>query len=129
MNRRVLLVEANHAFRVHLERLLEDEGYAVQATSGSVETSLGQAPDAVIIGLGDLGDQGLTIMDRIRQLAPGTPIIAMAHEGQFKLSLAARKHGAFDDILAPFDLRELLDKLEAASAQRNHGSIGTQGPA
>jgi len=114
--KRVLLVEANPGLREYLQLRLRKEGYVVHAADWDVETSFEDHVDVALLGLGDLGEEGLAMMDRIHAVSPNTPIIAMAPEAHFKLSLAARRHGAFDDIQVPFDLQELLRKLHAACA-------------
>ncbi|GAB7079929.1 response regulator [Megalodesulfovibrio paquesii] len=116
--KRVLLVEANPGLREYLQRRLRSEGYIVKAAGWDVENSFEEHVDVALLGLGELGEEGLAMMDRIHTVSPRTPIIAMAPEAHFKLSLAARKHGAYDDIQVPFDLQELLDKLNAACAAR-----------
>lgn len=72
-------------------------------------------PDVVFTDVRLPGMSGLELLDRIRAVDPGVPVVIMTAHGTIEGAVAAVKQGAFDYLKKPVDLEEL--KLLAERAQ------------
>jgi len=117
----VLIVDADERFRESLARQLVRRGMTVQATGDPAEARLmacRERTGAVLVGLSSPRQTLLAFLRSIRQDCPGSEVILINHSGNVPLSIEAMKHGALDEVAAPVDLDELLQKLDAVSARR-----------
>jgi DNA-binding NtrC family response regulator len=69
------------------------------------------------------GESGLDILPRLRALIPGTPVILITAFGDARTQEEAAVRGAYDLLLKPFNLDDLLEVL-----QRAHGEASTDRP-
>ena len=60
------------------------------------------------------GEDGISLLVRIRKIRPDTPVILMADQSDTHLTVAAIKHGAFDSALKPLDFVYLEKIVERA---------------
>ena len=107
----ILIIDDDDQLRMSFERLLKEEGYTVRnAPSG--ETGLSQirskVPDLVILDMRLPGMNGLETFKRIHEIEPKLPVIIMTAYGTTETAIEATKLGAFDYILKPFDIPEML---------------------
>ncbi|MFZ4857380.1 MAG: response regulator [Desulfuromonadaceae bacterium] len=56
------------------------------------------------------GEDGISLLVRIRKICPDTPVILMSDQNDTQLAVAAIKHGAFDSVQKPLDFI-LLEKI------------------
>ncbi len=70
--------------------------------------------DLVISDLRMPGGSGLDLVDIIRRDASGTPVILLTAYGTVETAVQAMKQGAFDYLLKPFDMSELVQRIEHA---------------
>ena len=117
----ILIVDDEAKLLEVLSAALENMGYAA-VTAGSVEDALKALQEHEIhLILSDLRMPGLSgrdLLEKVKELAPGLPVVIMTAYAEMKDAVAIIKEGAFDYIVKPFD----LDVLEAAvaSALRFH---------
>lgn len=113
----ILLVDDDDQLRSSFENLLKQEGYQVRAAA-SGEAALAMAneslPDAVIMDVRMQGMDGLSTLRLLRQREPRLPVIIMTAFGTTESAIEATKLGAFDYILKPFDIPDVLALLEKA---------------
>lgn len=114
MNERgsILVVEDDPGIAASLEMILGDEGYAVTTSSDGSEglrVSETASFDLVMTDFRLPGMGGLELMEKLRESNPHRPVILMTAHGNTDLAIEATKRGAFDYLLKPFDLDELLD--------------------
>ncbi len=76
------------------------------------------APDIVILDLKMPDMSGLAILSRIKQSRPDIAVIMLTGHGSVAAGIEAMEKGAFDYIMKPVDLGELLEKIEQADVQR-----------
>ncbi len=62
------------------------------------------------------GEEGLALLERLRQLAPDVPVVVMTAWGNVPLTVAAMRRGAADFIEKPWDNARLLAVLRAQIA-------------
>jgi two-component system, NtrC family, response regulator AtoC len=117
---RVLVIEDERLMRWSLAEALTDEGHVVtQAEDGATALRAlhsGEPIDAVVLDY-ELPDSGnLSLLSKIRQLVPSRPIVLITAYGTPALAKAARRVGASEVLLKPFDVYgvgALLQRTEA----------------
>ncbi len=114
---RILIIDDDDQLRISFQRLLTEEGYSVDAApSGEMGISLIQSkpPDLVILDMRLPGMNGLETFRRINAADPKLPVIIMTAFGTTETAIEATKMGAFDYILKPFDIPEMLGIITQA---------------
>jgi nitrogen regulation protein NR(I) len=116
---RVLLIEDDPGIIITLQRLLAEEGYEVVVDKRG-DTGLERARNEKFdVVLSDLKLPGLAGLDLIKDLhasKPRLPIILMTAHGTTETAINATKLGAFDYLLKPFEMTELLEAVDKALA-------------
>jgi nitrogen regulation protein NR(I) len=114
---KILIIDDDDQLRKSFEKLLSEEGYAVaSAASGEagLEITQSMSPDLVIADIRLPGINGLETYRAIRELDPKLPVIIMTAYGTTETAIEATKMGAFDYILKPFDVPEMLAVIKQA---------------
>jgi len=113
----ILIVDDDPQLRSSFEDLLREEGHAVLCAS-SGEEGCGVVNDAaldlVILDLRLPGMSGLETFQHIRKVEQKLPVIIMTAFGTMDTAIEATKLGAFDYVLKPFDIPEMLGIIEQA---------------
>lgn len=60
------------------------------------------------------GQDGLNLLNKIREISPGTRVILMTAYGDIDLAIKAIKEGAFDFIVKPWDNTKLVSTIQSA---------------
>lgn len=119
MSAKILLIEDDASLATGLQRILVAEGYEVTVESRG-DTGLAHARRAVFDAvLTDLRMPGLNGLDLVRELhvaRPRLPILLMTAHGTTATAIEAIKFGAFDYLLKPFEMEELLALVAKAVA-------------
>ena len=113
----LLIIDDDDQLRISFERLLKEEGYAVQtAASGEAGLRLidDAIPDLVVLDIRLPGMNGLETFARIHRIEPKLPVIIMTAYGTTETAIEATKMGAFDYVLKPFDIPEMLTVIRKA---------------
>ena len=115
----VLIVEADEAFRRNIAERLRIEGaVVVEAGNESAARVIAQNRDIDVVLLGGKGivQSGLPLLRFIKEIFPSIEVILMTPSEHHSLyvSIEAMKMGAFDDLLIPFDIKTLLERIHAA---------------
>lgn len=130
----ILLVDDDELLRTSFETLLLEEGYSVKAVSSGEEalSALEEAtPDVVIMDICMAGIDGITTLRRIRENDLRLPVIIMTAYSTTTIAIEATKLGAFDYVLKPFDIPEVLALIDKAieASHLMHKRVGLQAPA
>lgn len=113
----ILLVDDDDQLRDSFFNLLSMEGHEVRAAaSGEAALSLAgeMLPDAVIMDVRMPGMDGLATLKQLRLREPRLPVIIMTAYSTTESAIEAIKLGAFDYILKPFDIPNVLSLLDKA---------------
>jgi len=114
---RILLIEDDSGIAEALKKDLQTEGYQVSlAARGDEGNSRAQREDWEVV-ITDLKMPGLSGLDLVAQLhaaKPKLPIIMMTAFGTTETAIEATKLGAYDYLLKPFDMGEMLDLVARA---------------
>jgi nitrogen regulation protein NR(I) len=118
---RILLVEDDPGIVMSLRRLLREEGHEVLVEPRG-DTGLARAlNDAFDVVITDMKLPGLNGMEVVRQLhaaRPRLPIILMTAHGTTETAIEATKSGAYDYLVKPFEVPELIELVEKAITSR-----------
>lgn len=124
---RILVIEDELPIRKFLRILLESNGFVVTETE-TAATGIGHAiaepPDAVVLDLGLPDQDGLTVIQRLREWSQ-VPIIVLSARGRESDKIAALDAGADDYLTKPFGAGELMARLRVALRHVAH--LGTAG--
>jgi nitrogen regulation protein NR(I) len=108
---RICLIEDDASARSALEHMLTAEGHEVIGYPDG-ETGLAAALaedfDCVLTDLRMPGVSGLQLIDTLREELPNLPVVLMTAHGTTDTAIEATRRGAFDYILKPFEMEELL---------------------
>lgn len=75
-------------------------------------------PDVVVLDLKMPDMDGVDVLVKIKQFDPAIEVLMLTGHGSGAAGKAAMEKGAFDYIMKPVDLKELLQKLNAAYEKR-----------
>ena len=117
----ILLVEDDARIAGELERVLEGEDWHVlRADSAEAGLALASAQrcDLVLTDFRLPGLSGLELVKRLHAAQPRLPIIMMTAHGTTETAIEATKLGAYDYLLKPFDMPELLALIAKARGQQ-----------
>ena len=118
---RLLIVDDEESICWALRRLAQEEGRDVAVASSAEEAFelARQAKfDCIMLDIRLPGVDGLAAMERLKQLAPGAPIVVMTAFGSLGTAVEAIRNGAFDYLTKPFDLDRASEVIRRALAQR-----------
>jgi len=118
---KVLLIEDDPGIVMTLRRVLTDEGYEVLVETRG-DAGLTKAKDGSLdLVITDWKLPGLGGLDIVRELhasRPRLPIILITAHGTFETAIEATKSGAFDYLLKPFEMPELIRLVGKGVASR-----------
>ena len=113
---RVLVVEDNAEVARQLKDTLERELFVVDvAGDGEKGWFMGdtESYDAVVLDLGLPKLDGLTVLQRWRQGGNDVPVLILTSRDTWREKVAGLRAGAEDYLAKPFELEELLARIEA----------------
>jgi DNA-binding NtrC family response regulator len=120
-NEKILLVDDEPDFVEALAKRLKIHGMDVETAGGGEEAlKKARAEDftAVVLDLKMPGMDGVETLARLKEINADLQIILLTGHGSIREGVDAMKHGALDFLEKPADFKELLEKIEAAKAQR-----------
>lgn len=125
---RLLVIEDDEEIADFISRGLREEGFlvevAVDGTAGWQE--LKSAPwDVVVLDWWLPGQDGLTLLQRFRQVNQTTPVLFLTARDAVEQRVQGLNAGADDYLCKPFDFAELLARIQAL-LRRRPNSIGAR---
>jgi two-component system alkaline phosphatase synthesis response regulator PhoP len=116
MNKRILLVEDEGALRMTLSDRLESEGYAVECAADGEEgyhTAMRDSFDLIILDIMLPRKNGFDLCRDLRKAGSVIPILMLTARGQVIDKVLGLKIGADDYLTKPFEMMELMARVEA----------------
>jgi len=113
----ILIIDDDDQLRNSFKKLLSEEDYKVDdAASGEAGLNIvkKEVPDLVILDMRLPGMNGLETFRAIHKIEPKLPVIIMTAFGSTETAIEATKLGAFDYILKPFDIPDMLALVKQA---------------
>lgn len=124
MPKRILLIEDEATLALLLGERMEKEGYAVE-TCGDGERGLSRALhggfDLLLLDVKLPGRNGFEVCRELRRRRADLPVLMLTARGDVKDRVKGLKLGADDYLAKPFDVAELLARVEAL-LRRSTGS-------
>jgi len=113
----ILIIDDDDQLRMSFQRLLEEEGYTVR-TAASGESGIRMVrdalPDMVVLDVRLPGMNGLETFKEIHRIEQKLPVIIMTAFGTTETAIEATKMGAFDYVIKPFDIPQMLTTIRQA---------------
>jgi two-component system alkaline phosphatase synthesis response regulator PhoP len=116
MNRKILLVEDEEDLSLTLADRLENEGYAVEAAMDgetAVEMGVNGSYDLIILDVMLPRKNGFDVCRDLRQKNITIPILMLTAKGETIDKVIGLKLGADDYLTKPFEITEMLARVEA----------------
>ena len=114
--KRLLLVEDEPGLVMTLRDRLTREGYSVDTSAdgeSGLERAAGEAFDLVLLDVMLPRINGLDVLRELRKRGIETPVIMLTAKGQVADKVVGLKLGADDYVTKPFEMMELLARIEA----------------
>jgi DNA-binding NtrC family response regulator len=116
MKAKILIVDDQAELRRGLKSILETNFTVTEADSGAALKKLlgGAGPDVTLLDLNLGDDNGLNLLPQIKKNWPGTEVVVITGEADYKTAIEATKRGAFHFIAKPFKIEEILVTIDRA---------------
>ncbi len=127
MRKRVLLVEDDPGLTLTLTDRLTSEGYDVQAVSDGNQAfarASSEEFDLVLLDVILPGRNGFDVCRDLRQKGVDVPVLMLTARGQVADRVVGLKLGADDYLTKPFEMSELLARVEARVRRSPSRSAG-----
>lgn len=124
---RVLLVDDEAGFTDVLTKRMGRRGFdVVSAESGTeaIQILRKEDFDVVVLDLKMEEMDGIELLQIIRKMVPGLPVIMLTGHGSETAARDGLRYGAYDYLLKPCDLEELVLRLREAAAKTVRGDFG-----
>src|SRR6266404_4708027 len=118
---KILLIEDDPGIVMTLRRVLSDEGHVVLVeTRGDAGLARARQTecDVVITDWKLPGLNGVALIRELHAAKARLPIILITAHGTAETAIEATKSGAFDYLLKPFEMPELIELVEKAVTSR-----------
>ena len=128
---RVLLIEDEVGIRMTVQDRLEAEGYDIETAADGqegYERALLGGIDLIVLDLMLPGKPGLDVCRDLRADGIPTPVLMLTAKGQLEDRVAGLRTGADDYLVKPFEMLELVARIEAMLRRdKMKGNSGTGG--
>ncbi len=114
---KILLVDDEIVFTNNVSKLLTSRGYRVTAVNSgdsAVRLLTDENFDVVVLDLKMPGMDGITTLKEIKKLGLFTETLILTGHGSIDTALEAIKLGAYDYLVKPCEIDELVMKIEGA---------------
>ena len=115
-DKRILIVEDEAGLATTLRDRLRKQGYRVQVAKdgpGGLLLATGEPHDLILLDWMLPGLSGLEVCEKLRERGVATPILMLTAKRQVADKVAGLKTGADDYLTKPFQMPELLARIEA----------------
>ena len=122
---RLLIVEDEEALVKPVKKFLEDKGFAVDSVDNgkdAIEYAVETQYDCILLDLNLPEIDGITVANTLRKEEVKTPIIMVTARSQIYNKLEGFDSGADDYVTKPFDLNELVARINAVIKRSSKNS-------
>jgi len=135
MPARILIADDQPDIRESLRLLLKSEGFKVDVAANPTAALTAVAacsPDLLLMDMNysqdtTSGQEGLELLDRMREVDPALPVVVMTAWGSIELAVEAMRRGARDFVTKPWENARLLatlrTQLDLSAALRRSGRL------
>ena len=118
---RILIIDDESAIRDGLQRFLGRSGFSVETCASgflALEAIQQREFNLIVTDLRMPGMSGIEVLQSVRTLQPGIPVILITGFASVDTAVEAMKNGAADYITKPFPPELLRDKIISACSRR-----------
>ena len=118
---RVLLVDDEEDFVTTLAERLTLRGIDTDVAftgEGALARVGEKTPDVMILDLMMPGLSGLDVLRQTKEKSPDVPVILLTGRGSTREGIEGMKQGAFDYLMKPIDIEDLIEKIKEAMKNR-----------
>ncbi len=111
---KILVVDDEEITRQSLQKIIEHEGYTVITAGGGQEALRLLEEEEIGVMLLDINlpdINGIEVMRQAREVSPDTRVVLITGHGSLESAIEAIRHEAFDYILKPPSVQELLSAI------------------
>lgn len=123
---RILIADDDDSIRFVLQKLLEKDGFSVDAAKNGRETlERYQAQTYTVVFLDIImpDANGLDLINELKDIDPNSSIIIITAHGDTQTAIEAAKRHSYDYVTKPFDRQEIIDitnrAIEASTQARS----------
>ena len=123
MNVRILLIEDENTLSLLLRERLEREGYSVRVCEDGEQglmQALGGTFDLLLLDIKLPGRSGFDVCRELRRHSMNVPVLMLTARGDVNDRVHGLKTGADDYLVKPFEVAELLARMEALLRRANN---------
>ncbi len=116
MEKKILIVEDETALATTLRDRLRKQGYRVQVAKDGLtgfNVAAEEPFDLIVLDVMLPGQSGLAVCEKLRERGTSAPILMLTARRQLADKVAGLKTGADDYLTKPFQMAELLARVEA----------------
>ena len=132
---RIWVVDDDPEVRSLLTTYLKDQGYDVRTLADGAQLKArlegqlgGERPDLLVLDLMLPGEDGLTLLRRLRDGGDSLPVLMLTARADGVDRIIGLEQGADDYLAKPFLPRELTARIEAVLRRRSQGPSGSPQP-
>ncbi|PQO22716.1 DNA-binding response regulator [Rhodobacteraceae bacterium WD3A24] len=128
----ILLVDDDERIRALLRRFLARQGFLVTVARDAAQARRllgGLAFDLIVLDVMMPGEDGLALMQSLREQGLGVPALLLTAKGETDDRIAGLEAGADDYLAKPFEPRELLLRISAILRRAPPPAESPAGPA
>ncbi len=114
---KVLLVDDESEFVSTLAERLYLRGIHAKTANdgeGAIRAVTEERPDLVVLDIKMPGLSGIEVLKEIKKIESQLPIILLTGHGSTKEGMEGMKYGAYDYLMKPVDINELIQKIQEA---------------
>ncbi|HZH91198.1 MAG TPA: response regulator transcription factor [Pyrinomonadaceae bacterium] len=130
MSQRILLVEDEPGLLMTLTDRLLSEGFTVETAidgEAGLARALAESFDLILLDVGLPRKNGFDVCRDLRQRGASVPVIMLTARGQVVDKVVGLKIGADDYVTKPFEMMELLARIEALLRRVPQAAAGAAG--
>jgi DNA-binding NtrC family response regulator len=119
--KKILLVDDETVFTENMSRLLINRGFnvtAVERGEDAVQLIEKEKYDVVVLDLKMPGINGIDTLKEIKKLDTFTEVLILTGHGSIDTAMESLKLGAYDYLIKPCGIDELVMKLEGARERK-----------
>ncbi|HSD32183.1 MAG TPA: response regulator transcription factor [Gemmatimonadales bacterium] len=112
----ILIVEDDRELRQFLSKAFREEGYGVieaETGDGALDRALGGAYDCIVLDVMLPGRDGFGVVKELRGRNVVTPVLMLTARDEVESRVRGLEGGADDYLTKPFDLSELIARVNA----------------
>lgn len=118
----ICIIEDEDILRITLRDELREKGHDVKDFNSPVQAMNYITSNPVDLVISDIKlpfMSGLEVLEKLKEIKPELTIILMTAYGNISHAISAIKKGAYDYLLKPFELEDLLNKIKNISVTAN----------